>query len=264
MTTEKIKSCLRTRWAGQNLIYLDETDSTNIRARELGAAGAPHGTLVVAETQNAGKGRRGRSWESPKGSSISMTILLRPDFKTDLAPMLTLVMAHSIAAAVQEQTGAEVGIKWPNDLVMNRKKICGILTEMSAGTDGIHYVLIGVGINVSIEQFPEELADKATSLWRETGRKFDRAELIAAGMKKFEEDYERFCESGSLRPFVDEYNRMLVNRGQEVRVLEPGNEYNARAFGINETGELLVEKEDGSRASVFAGEVSVRGIYGYV
>lgn len=264
MTTEKIKSCLKTRWAGQNLIYLDETDSTNTRARELGAAGAPHGTLVAAEMQNAGKGRRGRSWESPAGSSIYMTILLRPDFEPDRAPMLTLVMAHSIAAAIREQTCAEVGIKWPNDLVVNRKKICGILTEMSAGTDGIHYVLIGVGINVNTEQFPEELADKATSLMRETGQRVDRAELIAAGMRKFEEDYERFCAAGNLSPFLEAYNRILVNRGQEVRVLEPGNEYNALAFGINETGELLVEKEDGSRESIFAGEVSVRGIYGYV
>lgn len=263
MTAEEITSCLETRWAGQNLIYFDEVDSTNTRVKELGAAGAPHGTLVVAETQNAGKGRRGRSWESPAGSSISMTILLRPDFEPNRAPMLTLVMAHSIAAAIQEQTRAEVRIKWPNDLVVNRKKICGILTEMSAGEGGIHYVLIGVGINVNTERFPEELSDKATSIRLETGQKAEREALIAAGMKKFEEDYERFCKAGDLSPFVEEYNKILVNCGQEVRVLEPGKEYNAFSFGIDEKGELQVEKEDGTRESVFAGEVSVRGIYGY-
>lgn len=263
MTAEKIKNCPGTKWAGQNLIYLEETDSTNTRAKELGAAGAPHGTLVVAEKQNAGKGRRGRSWESPAGSSIYMTILLRPDFAPSQAPMLTLVMAHSIAGAIREQTQAEVGIKWPNDLVVNGKKICGILTEMNAGVGRIDYVVIGVGINVNTEGFPEEIADKATSLYLELGKKQDRAKLIAAGMQRFEEDYEKFCAAGDLSPFVEEYNKILVNCGKEVRVLEPGNEYNARSFGIDASGELQVEKADGTREAVFAGEVSVRGIYGY-
>lgn len=260
----EIKSYLSTKWAGQNLQYYDETDSTNTRAKVFGENGGAHGTLVVAEQQNSGKGRRGRSWTSPAGSSIYMTILLRPDLEPSRAPMMTLVMAYSVAMALQEKEKIAAKIKWPNDLVLNKKKICGILTEMSAEIDYINYVVIGVGINVNTETFPEEIAATATSLRLETGESVKRAELIACVMQKFEEYYEKFCEAGDLSPIMDGYNEILVNMGREVRVLEPGNEYNACALGINEKGELIVEKEDGSRAAVFAGEVSVRGIYGYV
>lgn len=264
ISAEEIKSRLETVWAARHLEYYRETDSTNTRAKAFGEAGAPHGTLVVAERQNAGKGRRGRGWSSPEDSNIYMSILLRPQFAPALAPMLTLVMAYSAATALHDAAGIQAQIKWPNDLVLNRKKICGILTEMSAQIDYINYVVIGVGINVNQETFPPEIADTATSLRREAGKGFARAELIAAVMKRFEACYEAFCEAGSLRPFVDGYNRMLVNRGRRVRVLEPGNEYDALSHGIDEKGELQVEREDGRREAIFAGEVSVRGIYGYV
>lgn len=261
---EQIRSHLRTKWAGQKLQYFDEVDSTNTRAKELGSKGAVHGTLVVTGKQNQGRGRRGRGWESPAGENIAMTILLRPDFSPEKAPMLTLLMAHAAAAAIQEETGTKIGIKWPNDLVLNKKKICGILTEMRVEKGGIRDVVIGVGINANTETFPEELQGSAASLKTETGKSVDQPALIAAVMQKFEKDYEEFCRAGSLSPILNEYNEMLVNRGQEVRVLEPGNEYTAHSYGIDETGELQVEKEDGTRVSVFAGEVSVRGIYGYV
>lgn len=266
MSKAEIESLMRTNWAGHPVIYHDQVDSTNTQAKRLGEelARDGHGTLVVADLQTAGKGRRGRSWESPSGASIYMSILLRPEILPDQAPMLTLVMAQSVAEAVQELTGAEVGIKWPNDIVLNGKKICGILTEMSAEIDYINYVVIGVGVNVNTPDFPEALVETATSLKIELGQSVKRSALIAAVMKRFEENYETFIRMGDLSGIQDQYNSLLVNRERDVRVLEPGHEYNGHALGINSTGELLVEKEDGTTAEIFAGEVSVRGIYGYV
>ena len=260
----EIESLLTTEWAGRNVLYFDMTDSTNIQAKKLGEGDGSHGDLVVADCQYAGKGRRGRGWQSPAGESIYMSILLRPQFPPEKAPMLTLVMALSIAEAVGEVTGTDIKIKWPNDLVLNGKKICGILTEMSAEIDYINHVVIGAGINVNQEEYPEELKVTATSLLIETGEHLRRAEMIAASMERFEQYYGEFVNSGNLSLLQEKYNSLLVNCGREVRILEPGHEYNGYALGISETGELLVRKEDGTIAEVFAGEVSVRGIYGYV
>lgn len=264
MWRAEVESLLTTKWAGCGVIYLPETDSTNTRAKRLGDEGASHGTLVIAEQQTGGKGRRGRRWESPAGSSIYMSILLRPEIQPNQAPMLTLVMAQSVAEAIREVTNQEALIKWPNDIVVNGKKVCGILTEMSTEIQWINHVVIGVGINVNIESFPEELEETATSLYLESGKRQRRAPLIAEVMKQFERYYNQFIQTGDLSGMQEDYNRLLVNRDREVRVLEPGHEYNGRAAGINETGELLIRTGDGQIRKVYAGEVSVRGIYGYV
>lgn len=192
-----------------------------------------------------------------------MSLLLRPEFQPVKAPMLTLVMALAVARALRERTGVDVQIKWPNDLVVQGRKICGILTEMSTEMTWINYVVIGIGINVNQNEFPEELKDCASSLKMETGRRFRRSHLIAAVMEHFEMYYEQFLQEGSLAGFRKEYNALLVNKDRQVKILEPGNHYEAYALGINDTGELIVEKEDGSVQNIFAGEVSVRGIYGY-
>ena len=260
----EIESMVKTKWAGRQVIYYDETDSTNIQAKLAGENGAPHGTLVVADRQSAGKGRRGRSWDSPRGQCIYMTLLLRPKFEPVKAPMLTLVMALSVAEAVKEQTGFEAGIKWPNDIVLNKKKICGILTEMSTEIDYINYVITGVGINTNQEEFPEEIRGRATSLLLEGGRPVRCSRLIAAVMERYEKNYMTFMEAGDLSLLLPEYNRILVNYNQEVRVLDPKGEYHAHAMGINEKGELIVVTLEGEEKHIFSGEVSVRGIYGYV
>ncbi len=264
MSKAEIESMVKTKWAGRSVIYYDETDSTNIQAKLAGENGSEHGTLVVADRQVAGKGRRGRSWESPKGVCVYMTLLLRPSIAPVKAPMLTLVMALSVAEAVRELTGQEAGIKWPNDIVLNKKKICGILTEMSTEIDYINYVVTGVGINTNQETFSEEIRERATSLLIEGGRHISRSELVAAVMKRYEENYERFMETKDLSGLQKKYNGMLVNCGREVRVLEPKEEYSAFASGINEVGELVVTTPEGEEKHIFAGEVSVRGIYGYV
>ncbi len=264
LSKEEIESVMKTECIGRHIVYHEETDSTNKRVKHLAEQGEVHGTLVVADCQNSGKGRRGRVWDSPQGKNIYMSLLLRPEIEPSKAPMLTLVMAYSAAVTIHELEGVEVGIKWPNDLVIGTKKICGILTEMSTEIDYINYVVVGVGINVNMQCFSKELREKATSLCIEKGEKIKRSRLIACIMKKFEENYERFVEEQDLGFMQEDYNRLLVSKEKEVRVLEPGHEYSAYALGINQTGELLVRKEDGEEETVFAGEVSVRGIYGYV
>lgn len=264
MNKEAIEQQLKTSWAGRNLWYYDVIDSTNNKVMEMGAEGAPHGTTVVADQQNGGKGRRGRTWISPSKTNIYVSILLRPDFEVTKAPMITLLMAYSIAEALREACQLDVKIKWPNDIILNKKKICGILTEMSMKDHSMDYVVIGVGINVNNEEIPQELRKSATSLKLETGKAVDRAALLARILERFEKDYEAFCRAGDLSEIQNAYNRILVNVDKQVRVLEPGNEYQATAHGINHLGELLVEKEDGTMENIFAGEVSVRGVYGYV
>ena len=148
MNQNELKSIMNTSWAGQELLYFDSIDSTNTKAKELAEAGYPNGTLVVSDSQSAGKGRRGRSWESPSGTGIFMTLMLKPDINPNNASMLTLVAALAVAKAISEITGEKALIKWPNDIVMNGKKVCGILTEMSAQFDYINNIVIGIGINV--------------------------------------------------------------------------------------------------------------------
>lgn len=270
LNKEAVESHVGSEVFGRQVVCFDVTDSTNIQAKVLAEQGCPHGLVVVSDQQVKGKGRRGRTWESPKGTGIFMSLVLRPTFVPNKAPMLTLVMAYSIAKTLFHTSEADIKIKWPNDIVINGKKVCGILTEMSTEIDYINYVVIGVGINANMESFPEELSEIATSLKMERGLSgisdatVARAELIGMILSEFESQYERYCECGDLSFMQDEYNEMLVNKGRLVRVLEPGNEYEAVAIGIDEAGELLVRRDCGDVEKVYAGEVSVRGIYGYV
>ena len=264
LSEAELLSCLKTEWAGGRTVYFDATDSTNIQARRLAEAHAPHGTLVVSDRQDGGKGRRGRSWASPSGVGIWMSLILRPEIAPSSASMLTLAAALAVREGIQEETGLSPLIKWPNDLVLNGKKICGILTEMSTELMEIQYVITGIGINVNQREFPLEIRDTATSLSLEAGRSFRRSSLIAAILKAFEKDYEAFLKTGDLSLLLEEYNACLVNRGKEVCILDPSGEYRAVAEGIDESGSLLVTLPDGTRREIISGEVSVRGIYGYV
>lgn len=260
----ELMSRMNAQWAGRKVYFRKECESTNEDAKYLGDEGMDHGSLVVAQTQTGGKGRRGRSWDSPLGTSISMSLLLRPDFAPNQASMLTLLMAISVAEVISKSCDLDVMIKWPNDILVNRKKVCGILTEMNAEMDYINYVVIGVGINVNQKELPEELAEIATSLLMEKGERVDRNDLILNIMEYFEYYYDIFVENGDVSAFVELYDGYLINRNETVRVLDPKGEYTGIAQGINDRGELIVKREDGSIARVYSGEVSVRGVYGYV
>lgn len=264
MTAEELHSRLETVWMGRECVYLKSVDSTNNCAKRLAEEGAAAGTLVVAEEQTGGKGRRGRNWTSARGENIMMTLILRPGIRPEHASRLTLLMAMGVAGGIRKVTGLPAGIKWPNDVVVNGRKVCGILTELSTEVDYINYVVIGAGINVNQEYFPEEIRNVAGSLYMETGKKVQRAELAAAVLEELEKLYGIFLQTEDLSALYQSYNELCVNRGHEIRVLDPGKEYTGITDGINASGELLVRRADGSVTCVYAGEVSVRGLYGYV
>ena len=244
------------------IFYAEKTDSTNEWAkRESGTA--PDGSIFLADFQSAGKGRRGRVWKSPEGTSVSMSVLLRPDrLKKESYPLLTLVMGLAAARGISAVCGFEAKIKWPNDVISDGRKLCGILTELGPEAG---YVVIGVGLNVNMTSFPEELSDRAVSMRMAAGRVIGREEVTAAVVREFGRCYRIFIETGDLSGLKEEYEKILANTGERVRVLDPAAPFTGRALGINRRGELLVRRDDtGGVEPVFSGEVSVRGIYGYV
>lgn len=264
MTEAEIKSLMHTDWVAKEVLYFDKIDSTNTKAQELAEKGYPSGTLVVADKQESGKGRRGRSWVSPSGTGIFMTLMIKPDINPNNASMLTLVAALAVAKAITSVTDEEAMIKWPNDIVVNGKKVCGILTEMNAQFDYINHIVVGIGINVHNESFPEEISQMASSLMIEAGgKRFHRAQIIAETMSYFEQYYDTFLKTQDLSALVREYDKLLVNRNKSVRVLDPKEPFDGKAMGITPKGELIVDTWE-SRKLVSSGEVSVRGIYGYV
>lgn len=264
MDAAELKSIWKPKWVGCEILYFDSIDSTNTKAQELAEKGYPSGTLVVANKQIAGKGRRGRNWESPSGCGIFMTLMLKPDINPNNASMLTLVSALAVAKALADITGKDAKIKWPNDIVIDGRKVCGILTEMSAQFDYINNIVIGIGINVNNSSFPEEISATASSLrLLSGGKKYRRAEIIEKIMEYFEKYYSIFLETEDLSALVNEYDAMLVNMKRQVKVLDPKEPFEGTAMGITKTGELIVDTWE-SRKLVSSGEVSVRGIYGYV
>lgn len=264
MTEAEIKSLMHTEWVAKEVLYFDTIDSTNTKAQELAEKGYQSGTLVVADKQESGKGRRGRSWVSPSGTGIFMTLMIKPDINPNNASMLTLVAALAVAKAITSVTGEEALIKWPNDIVVNGKKVCGILTEMNAQFDYINHIVVGIGINVHNESFPEEISQMASSLMIEAGgKRFHRAQIIAETMSYFEQYYDTFLKTQDLSALVREYDELLVNMNKAVRVLDPKEPFDGKAMGITPKGELIVDTWE-SRKLVSSGEVSVRGIYGYV
>jgi BirA family biotin operon repressor/biotin-[acetyl-CoA-carboxylase] ligase len=263
LSKNELVSIRKTKWVGTEICYFDVTDSTNTQAKSLGEGDAPNGTLVVAGKQESGRGRRGRSFESPAGTGIFMTLLLRPEIEPQNASMLTLVSALAVAKGIEHMVDLPVQIKWPNDIVINGKKVCGILTEMSAQMDYVNYIVIGIGINVGNEEFPEEIKDVATSIYLESGKHVNRAMLIEKIWEEFEDYYELYEKTQDLSSLVKEYDSYLINRGQKVRVLDSKEPYEGKAMGITDRGELIVDTWE-ARRLVSAGEVSVRGVYGYV
>lgn len=247
-----------------NVVFFEETGSTNVEAMRLASEGYPHGTLVVADSQTGGKGRRGRSWHTPKGSSIAMSLILKPELEAEYASMLTLVQAMAVAKAIEEICGLKAQIKWPNDILINEKKVCGILTEMNMEGTRISSIIIGTGINVNQDDFPKEISKIATSLKKESGKVQSRENLVKRICELFEEYFEMFMASKDLSGILEEYNLRLISSGRRVKVLDPQEEFIGEALGINSQGELLVKKESGEIVKIYAGEVSVRGIYGYV
>lgn len=256
----ELEQGLKTKTMGQTIYFYEETDTTNNRARELALEGAPEGTLVVAEKQTAGRGRRGKVWESPLGTGIWMSLVLRPQIAPAEASVLTLLCGLATAEAIEAETGLSAGIKWPNDILINGKKAVGILTEMDCEMSEVHFVIPGIGINVNTASFPPEIAEIATSLYLECGKTVSRRRLVHKVLERLEEHYETFLRTGSFAAMLEDYRKLCITLGKEVHVLgrEP---FFAEALDITPEGELLVRRADnGKEEVVFSGEVSIRGV----
>jgi len=265
---DDIKSRLADGSVCRKIESLEVTDSTNIRAKQLAEFGEEEGTLIIAEQQTAGKGRRGRQWESEPGTGIYMSLVLRPAINHVHVPCITLVTALAVAKAIKKTCGADALIKWPNDIVLGGKKICGILAEMSSEMNFVNYVVTGIGVNANNRHFPEEIEKTATSICLQTGRKTDRAQLASCIVNCFSQYYNKFKESKNLMPFIDEYDSLLANKDKEVRIFygmeeDSGKTETGMAKGINKDGALVVNTKNGTEY-IMSGEVSVRGLYGYV
>lgn len=246
--------------------HFEVLNSTNYKAKELAEKGCEAGTLVTADMQNFGVGRRGRSWSSEKGTGIYMSMVLRPNMEIENISMITLLMAMTIAKVLKayhilpKETPC---IKWPNDIVINKKKICGILTELTLCGMEIDYVIVGIGINVSNQVFPEKIKETAGSILSETGMEIEKEELITEIWHVFKEYYQRFLYAKDFSEFREEYESCLLNKNKQVLVLEPTGNYEGIAMGVTDRGELIVNTGT-KQKYVSGGEVSVRGIYGYV
>ncbi len=248
----------------ENVFCFDTIDSTNKRAKELAADGAPSGTVVISAAQTAGRGRRGRSFLSPKGKGVYLSYLFRPTCTPEDSTVLTALTAVAARRTILSACGLSVGIKWVNDLILNERKIAGILTELSLESESGHidFAVIGIGINVSErrEDFPEELRCKATSLAAESGEEISAPRLAAALIAKMDEMTAAFPTETAA--YLEEYRAANVTTGREVIVRAPSGDRPAVALGINDDFSLRVRYENGEEQTVFTGEVAVRGLYG--
>ena len=253
----ELRPLLNTHDVGQTLHCHDELGSTNDEARDLADAGAEHGEVVVTERQTGGRGRRGRSWVSPPGRNVAFSVVLRPEALPPIrAPELTLVAAVAVCDALRH-AGVDAGIKWPNDVLVGGRKIAGILTELSAETDRVHWVVVGVGVNVNArpEDFPPELRGEATSLLIERGEAAPRALFLAACLTSLEDWYDRHAEGG-LAPVLQAWRERSVTLGRQVSVRTDEGELTGTAVDLDADGALLVETAAGVRR-IHSGDVAL-------
>ncbi|MGH4138942.1 biotin--[acetyl-CoA-carboxylase] ligase [Clostridium sp.] len=264
LTFEEIKDYLSTEYIGKNLIYNDSIGSTNSKAKELAEGGEKHGTVIISEEQTTGRGRLGRNWVSPKYKGIWMSIILRPNIITENISQITLLGAAAVQKAIMKM-GIKTSIKWPNDIVLNNRKICGILTEMSGEIDHINYLVMGIGINVNLdeEDIPMDLKEVATSLLVESGKHIDRKILLANVLNSFEELYSDFVGNGNIKETIDICRKNSILIGKEIQLINRGKIATVKAIDISDSGELVIENPKGVLEYIVSGEVSIRGMYGY-
>ncbi len=263
LLSKEIESLLWGHTMGRELIVFDSIDSTNT----YGKNNADHlmdGTIILSEEQLAGRGRRGKDWSSPKGTGIWMSMVLKPDIPPTEGVKTTQIAAAAVCKAIRDLTGLDALIKWPNDIVVNGRKVCGILTEMAGQLNKIDYIVVGIGINVNNTEFPEGISAVATSLQIEYGKKIDRKELIVRIIKNFEALYHSYIENLNLTQVVAIVRDYSAVIGKEIKVIHGASERIVTVHDIDEEGFLIVESGDGKREVIFSGEVSIRGKNGYI
>ena len=268
LTEAEIRPLLRSSSVvGRVLRCFDEIDSTNTYAKQLALEGGADGTVVTANCQTAGRGRMDRAFQSPRDKGIYLTVLLRPELPVERLMPVTALAGVAVCRAVEETCGIRPGLKWPNDPVLNGKKLCGILTELSveAETGRLQYLVVGIGINVlhTAADFSPDVAEIATSLAMELGRPVSRPALAAALIGELDRLYDAL-KTGELSDYLAEYRRDCVNLGKTVQLLSSGGRETVTAVDVDEAFGLVVRSPDGTEKTVRSGEVSVRGMYGYV
>ncbi|UOR12483.1 biotin--[acetyl-CoA-carboxylase] ligase [Halobacillus amylolyticus] len=247
---------LNTDWLGHNLQHFEEVTSTQEVVHQLAKQGKPHGTVVIADKQVQGKGRMSRNWDSPKGKGIWMSILLRPELLPYQAPQLTLLAATVLAEVIAEQSSILPQIKWPNDLLVNHKKVSGILTEMQAEQDQIQYVVLGIGINVNQTEsdIPEELQHKASSLQIESQQQWSIQGTIQRILQQFERTYDQFMTNG-FKDVKLKWEQFGYRIGEEVTISTMKKSWQARLVGIEPDGALLARDEKGKEEKLYSAEI---------
>jgi BirA family transcriptional regulator, biotin operon repressor / biotin---[acetyl-CoA-carboxylase] ligase len=256
LTPDALRLRLKGSLFGKRIYHFFRTDSTNRVALELGHANEPEGAVVLAEEQTAGRGRAGRAWHSERATGIYVTLLLRPPLAPVQAPLLTMMAGLSAHTAVQSVAGVTVDLKWPNDLLIRGKKAGGILTEMHAEPGQVRFVIVGIGLNVNQETFPEGLASVATSLRVETGKPHSRLELLVLLLREFENDYNRFLREG-VTSVVERFDAVSsYAKGKRVRVTNGADSYTGVTVGLGPEGLLQVCRDDGRVVTVLTGDVT--------
>jgi BirA family biotin operon repressor/biotin-[acetyl-CoA-carboxylase] ligase len=272
VNSSEVSDGLNTRIIGRNIHCLAQVDSTNNYAKRLAQEGCEEGTVVIADCQTEGKGRMGRSWHSMGNKGIWMSMVLRPVVDPEEVQIITLAASIAVVSALNDVLDIKAGIKWPNDVILDGKKVCGILTEMSMEMERINFLISGIGLNFSQQEsdFPEEIRDKATSLnlYLKEKRGLDisgikRSQLIKMILFKFEEVYDKVnSECGD--EVINEWKKYCITLGKEVCINYRTKQYTGIALDVDMKGRLLVRCNDGVTREVSSGEVSVRGLLGYI
>lgn len=255
LSPDGISARLQAKIVGRELVYFEQTDSTNLQALQLGEQGAAEGTVLVAESQQGGKGRLGRNWLSPAGVNLYTSVLLRPRISPWDAPQLTFLSAVAVARAIQQVCGLDARVKWPNDILIGGRKVAGLLNELSAETDVIHFVVLGIGLNINMQadQFPSTLRYPATSLAIEKGHPLSRVEVACAIYEQLDELYQLYLEKG-FDPIRLAWESFFDLVGCRVRVESAGQTLNGLVQGIDSDGALLIA--GGGRVErILAGDV---------
>ena len=242
--------------------YYDSIDSTNTEAKRMALKNQNQQGLIISAEQTAGKGRLGRTWESKKSEGLWMSLLLRPKVTISAAPVLTLVAATAMCETLIALTHLDVKIKWPNDLVIEQKKVCGILTEMSSELNQLHYVVLGIGVNLSQAAFNQELREKASSL-TQMGVEVADKQILKKFLDVFFPYYNDYL-AGDVRNVIEFHRSHSATVGKDVKIIEKDQVRHVRAINVDEMGQLIVLNELGEKEAIYAGEVSVRGMEGYI
>jgi BirA family biotin operon repressor/biotin-[acetyl-CoA-carboxylase] ligase len=259
LAPSEIRPVLKTKWLGRTIHYFHSLDSTNSKAYELASRGAEEGEIVIAESQIKGKGRLGRNWFSPPNLNLYLSVILRPGIAPPQAPLITLMAAVATAEAIEKLSGLRPLIKWPNDIFLGGRKVAGLLNEIQSETDRIHFVILGIGVNLNVDHrlFPKEIRPIATSMKQETGQTISRKEFLSSLLKQIEEWYTLYLKEGD-EAILNAWRDRAQIKGRQVRMTSFGETIAGRAIDVDSDGALIIETRHGERKRVVAGDVEYR------